>query len=188
MRTIKDIESDFKSIDENLCLSVDEVHFYVSLTKTSKRSKYGYVVEYSYRCKNLDQLHRFLEDDIIKRRERIVRKKDEALAKRYKVIVARDSVKEGDIFNCSWGYEQTNQEFFKIVGRPTKSTALVQKIGYDSVEVTSHSSEDVVINENIIIGKPFKVTLTGASFKISSFQYAFREENKTRRFHRSWGY
>jgi hypothetical protein len=41
---------------------------------------------------------------------------------------AKQEVKVGDIFYTSWGYDQTNVEFYKVV-RATKSSVWVQQTG-----------------------------------------------------------
>jgi hypothetical protein len=41
----------------------------------------------------------------------------------------RANIKEGDLFYTSWGYGQTNIDFFQVISRPTKAKALIRKIG-----------------------------------------------------------
>lgn len=63
----------------------------------------------------------------------------------------------GKIFYSSWGYEQTNIDFYKVI-EVSKSgkTITLQKIGSQVVEVNGYCSEDVIPNENIIIDAPLK--------------------------------
>jgi len=51
-------------------------------------------------------------------------------------------VKVGDIFYASWGYEQTNVQFYKVV-RATEKTVWVQELMQVVIEQTSWASETV---------------------------------------------
>ena len=51
--------------------------------------------------------------------------------------------KVGDILYSSWGYDQTNIEFFKVV-RVSEFSVWIQKLGSKIVAVTGWAHEDVV--------------------------------------------
>ena len=61
----------------------------------------------------------------------------------------------GKIFYSSWGYEQTNIDFYKVV-EVSKSgkTITLQKIGSQVVEVNGYCSERVIPNESKTEGAP----------------------------------
>lgn len=42
---------------------------------------------------------------------------------------ARQTVQVGDLYFTSWGYDQTNVEFFQVVDRPTPAKATIRQIG-----------------------------------------------------------
>ena len=42
----------------------------------------------------------------------------------------RHDLKIGDIFHYSWGYDQTNANFFEVVGVPSDKSILIREIGY----------------------------------------------------------
>lgn len=50
--------------------------------------------------------------------------------------------KAGDILYSSWGYEQTNREFYQVVAVGNRSLKL-REIGYNVVRSTSWCSEDI---------------------------------------------
>jgi len=55
------------------------------------------------------------------------------------------SVKVGDIFYTSWGYDQTNIDFVKVVAlSPTGKTALCKMMSQKVTEYTTSLSENVV--------------------------------------------
>ena len=51
--------------------------------------------------------------------------------------------KVGDILYSSWGYDQTNIEFFKVV-KVSKFSVWIQEIGKEVVEVTGWAHQNVV--------------------------------------------
>ena len=61
----------------------------------------------------------------------------------------------GKIFYSSWGYEQTNVDFYKVI-EVSKSgkTITLQKIGSQIVAINGFCSEEVVPNEERIIDQP----------------------------------
>ena len=59
----------------------------------------------------------------------------------------------GQLFYNSWGYEQTNIDFYQIVEVKAKSV-LLQKIGQTKVEDAGYLCEYVKPNPKIKIGKP----------------------------------
>ena len=51
------------------------------------------------------------------------------------------SYEVGDIVYTSWGYEQTNLDFYQVVETRGKATVIVRPIGSKTIEVTSWCSE-----------------------------------------------
>lgn len=52
-----------------------------------------------------------------------------------------DGVHVGDIFECSWGYEQTQADFFQVVALKGKHTAVVMEIRSAHTRAASPMSE-----------------------------------------------
>ena len=50
-------------------------------------------------------------------------------------VIDKQEVKVGDIFYTSWGYDQTNVEFYKVV-RATKSSVWIQQTGQTREDAT----------------------------------------------------
>ena len=55
--------------------------------------------------------------------------------------------KIGDILYSSWGYDQTNIEFFKVV-KVSEFSVWIQEVGSKIVEVTGWAHEKVVPNDS----------------------------------------
>lgn len=51
--------------------------------------------------------------------------------------------KVGDILYSSWGYDQTNIEFFKVV-KTSEFSVWIQKVGSQVVEVTGWAHQNVI--------------------------------------------
>ena len=118
-------------------------------------------------------------------------------------------VKVGDIFSASWGYEQTNNDFFQVVSLVGESSVRVREVHLRCIESESVSpmSEDRVFQisrellpaakssvfikdqENGDI-KRLSPTYDGSSvkFKLSSFASAYRCEGDTIKVYESWYY
>ena len=60
-----------------------------------------------------------------------------------KATITKVEPKVGDILYSSWGYDQTNIEFFKVV-RVSEFSVWIQEVGSKIVEVTGWAHEKVV--------------------------------------------
>ena len=108
-------------------------------------------------CRNLESYQEFKKDQKLKRKER--RDKDFA------------DLKAGDLFSCSWGYEQTNVDFYQVV-EVKKSSFVIREIGgksvggYGASGMSDHCS--AVKDSFITDSKPMIKTSFGMKFGILS--------------------
>ena len=65
-------------------------------------------------------------------------------------------IAEGDIFYSSWGYDQTNIDFYMVKKRIGKGSALVVPVENKTVHSKSTEYTDRVIPYTANEGKPFK--------------------------------
>ena len=65
------------------------------------------------------------------------------------------SVKAGDIFVSSWGYEQTNIDYYQVVGIKDKSTLTLREIGAKVVESIGYGTGRKVPSKDNFIGEAF---------------------------------
>lgn len=104
-------------------------------------------------------------------------------------------VKVGDIFLMSWGYDQTNVNFFQVT-RISKGGVFIREIGYKSVEGSNgFMCQKVVANPNSFLstsqwcspkGQSFggnvetfrRMSLDGNGFSVRGRYYAFRWDGK----------
>lgn len=83
----------------------------------------------------------------------------------------RHSYKVGDIFRASWGYDQTNIDYYEIVALVGECFAKVRKIGALS-EDQGWLRGKCVPAPGKFIGDAFKVKLAEGGFKVASYAWA----------------
>jgi hypothetical protein len=93
-------------------------------------------------------------------------------------------VKTGDIFRASWGYEQTNIDYYVVVGVTPKMVRL-QECGKRCVEDTSWASDVVVPDPDTLIGDPFLRRVVHGAVRIDKVATAVKCSPEDRS-HRSW--
>jgi hypothetical protein len=97
--------------------------------------------------------------------ERKVARKAEEQAKR----AAGHKLKVGDVLRSSWGYDQTNIDYYEVVELVGKCNVKVREIGAESVETGFMSGQCVPVAGSYIEGKAAKlcrVTPAGDSVKV----------------------
>lgn len=92
-----------------------------------------------------------------------------------KIEVAKDAVNVGDIYVCSWGYEQTNVDYYKVMSVKNKTVTLAA-IG-ENRNYTGSMIGTVTPNQNNIsdthITKRIQYTNNKPYFKMSNYSYAY---------------
>lgn len=73
-----------------------------------------------------------------------------------------ENVELGTIYHGSWGYDQTNNSYYQVVGKFGKLGLVVQEIGH-SVEQTGMMSGESTPAKNCFKGEPFRRLLTCGS-------------------------
>ncbi len=86
-----------------------------------------------------------------------------------------NEVKEGDIFYASWGYEQTNIDFFQVVAK-NKSMLTLKELKYTR-EITGHDQGYLTPLKNKFCNDTeIKKRLSGGRLKIDSVRSATKLE------------
>lgn len=98
--------------------------------------------------------------------------------------------KEGDILYSSWGYDQTNIDFYKVL-KVTKASVKIQKVPSKIVKQGGPSDEVVpnlaVSPEGKVMTKRFRPATQGYAVKIASYASAYLWDGKPKR-QTGWGY
>jgi hypothetical protein len=88
-----------------------------------------------------------------------------------------EPVKAGSIFSASWGYDQTNVDFYEVVKvSPSGKTVTLQEVGQHRQTSGHEPSDRVVPDRTIKKGQPFRRKLhvwpTGCAVSITSYSWA----------------
>lgn len=151
--------------------------------------------DYKGSAHNLEQAEAYVAS-IKAKIDQKVQAKQERLAEKAK---AREEFvnpyKVGDILYSSWGYEQTNREFYQVVEVGNRSLRL-RRIGCKSVRSTSWCSEDVAPEKNKFVSDEIhrvnivvKAGYDGKGYhtiKSPIYGGLYKYEGGT--LHRSWGH
>lgn len=149
--------------------------------KTGRKQKI-----WGYRFKNMSALIDYAEKYYKDIFERIEQKKHYKEEQKLKKARERDGVSVGDVFCYSWGWEQTNIDFYQVVEKLSNCFVMVRPIHCISIETTSWGSDRVKADIDAFSGEAEKVKLCGESF-VRSCGHAYKVKNpKTESFHRSW--
>ena len=162
--------------------------------KITARAKWGYKIEFNYFFANEEKLNQYVLDFIKRvdlwedRKQEEKNKKKEQLKKG----LESDILKVGDIYYSSWGYEQTNIDFYQII-EVKGQYATFQKICSKDVEGSyySHGMACMVVPvPNSFRGEPIKKKMkfsdNSASCSLSSFEYLSYYTHGSKGLYKSW--
>lgn len=102
-----------------------------------------------------------------------------------KQAVNNQDIEIGAIFYDSWGYEQTNIDFYQVIDKIGKRTLIVKEIASQSIRATGPMSDEVKAVKDAFTSEEMKVMLTdNDSFKIKGYRWASKWDGRA--LHRSW--
>lgn len=120
--------------------------------------------------------------EFVKNAESRIKYKAERAEEKKKVI----EVEVGDIVNTSWGYEQTNVDFYQVVEMVGKVSVKLRKVSQRVVRETSWCSSDVTPVKDSFLGDEFVARRCYYGVKIGREYGKKIKEGET--CHSSWGY
>jgi len=129
-----------------------------------------------YRFKSVEQRNKEIEQTFAKVQAKVDRKAQEKANK--SEAMNNHGVVAGDVFRCSWGYDQTNIDYYEVIA-VTGKTATICRIGCLS-ENTGWLQGESVPQLGAFIGKPKKKLIqkrsvdSEAYLTMSSFSTAFK--------------
>jgi hypothetical protein len=130
-----------------------------------------------YRFKNAEQR----QAEVTKTFERVYSRAKIKAEKKAELASIKHDVKVGDIFLSSWGYDQTNIDYYEVIAVSGKSVT--------ACEIGAHSEGNGLYLQGVsvpqpgaFIGKPFKKLIqyhsatSGPHIKVCSHRHAWRIE------------
>jgi len=166
-------------------LEIDEAKITAVCKRPSKRARLGYKTEFAYRYGSVARMIAHIEQFLVDLDRADQYKQERKIARAAAKAAALESVKEGDIYVASWGWEQTNIDAYQVVAKKG-ATVTLREIAVSSVEGSeSFMSDRVVPVKDAFIGDAFKKRITGKYINIDDVRSAsLAEEGKE--FYRSW--
>lgn len=109
--------------------------------------------------------------------DRLEERRNKAKADRKQVLGSQQtSLKVRDVLRCSWGYDQTNIDYYQVVSLFGKRGVVVRQIACESVD-TEFMQGMCVPAIDQFIGEPMRKQVSdSASVKIHSFASAYKME------------
>jgi hypothetical protein len=129
-----------------------------------------------YRFKSVEQRNKEIEQTFARVQAKVDRKASDKAKK--DDAMANHGVIAGDVFRCSWGYDQTNIDYYEVIS-VTGKTATICRIGCMS-EDTGWLQGESVPQLGAFIGKPYKKLIqkrsvdSEAYLTINSYSTAFK--------------
>lgn len=128
-------------------------------------------VQKYYRFESLESAIAY-KDELIKRQNAWDQAKiDRKARKQERLTTFMSALKIGDIFDSSWGYDQTNIDFYMLVGLKGKKATFVQ-IGSKQAKESNHWGVSyVVANPDSIVGEPFTKIINDETINLTSYSH-----------------
>ena len=166
-------------------LKIDEEKITAVCTRPTKRARLGYKTEFAYRYGSVARMFEHIEQFLAGLERADQWKEERKIARAAAKAAALESVKEGDIYVASWGWEQTNIDAYQVVAKKG-ATVTLREIAVASVEGSEgFMSDRVVPVKDEFIGDAFKKRITGKYINIDDVRSAGPAE-EGKEFYRSW--
>ena len=141
------VEQTLTNIPEDEVLVLANKTKLVAIAWSGKKNKY----DWYYKFRDKKQMDKYISDYFCKIEMAKEYKAEQKLKKENEKAEFFESIKVGDIFVDSWGYDQTNVDFY-LVTKKLKASIKIVKIG-SKVVATSIGSEMVVPVPDAVIGE-----------------------------------
>jgi len=136
------VPADYTKVEtpENLAIEIFKNEFrQTAMYFSGRRSK----PDAHYHYRSVEKLNEAIQDTIKSTQETFDRNKRIKAELDKKATELAESITEGDIFCYSWGWEQTNVNFYQVIEKKTPKTMIVREIGCEILEETSWASDVV---------------------------------------------
>jgi predicted RNA-binding Zn-ribbon protein involved in translation (DUF1610 family) len=128
---------------------------------------------WNYSFRDRSQLDRKIAETVEDRKKKMEYKQNRMEEKRQ----FSHSLKEGDILYASWGYDQTNVDFYQVTEVGAKSVK-IREIGQKVVGGSVGSDLVVPVPNHFTGPEQMKIVSTGNSVRIKSYSSAYRWDGK----------
>ena len=141
---------------------------YTAMVFAGKRSKYDKYYGFKTAERRDEYVKQYFEDIAASYES----KKKYAEKKKAMAAENQESYKVGNILYSSWGYDQTNIDYYQVIEKTAKMVT-IQKIASESVETHCGGAyESVMPTKDNFIGKPIKKKVGAYGVKLNSYATA----------------
>ena len=141
--------------------------------------------DFYYNFKTPETMEAYLDKYVEYYKDKEAYKEKKKAEKKAAIEKAATEVAPGEIYYTSWGYDQTNVEFYKVLSIKGQKATLI-KVAQKTVE-EGGTWENVVPVADAEISKPFTRMVGEYGFKINSFAYAGKWDGKPKH-QTAWGF
>jgi hypothetical protein len=175
--------------EHNFDLQIDEERIIARCDRPAPRARLGYKNEFHYRYRTVERMYEACQEFIENHVKRLQWREEEKARKKVQAVAMAANVKVGDIFIDSWGWEQTNVDFYQVVAKPSAKTIVVREIACETVEGSEGMMcRNVRAVPDAFIGEEMKKRIDNyGGFKTSSFSSA-RPTTAEKEHYNSWYY
>tara|TARA_Y100000310_G_scaffold345581_1_gene466894 strand:- start:4669 stop:5247 length:579 start_codon:yes stop_codon:yes gene_type:complete len=100
----------------------------------------------------------------------------------------KPDIKIGDIYYSSWGYEQTNIDFYQVIEIKGKATVVLKEIAQDTVEGSNYSHgmacEVIAVKDKFLNDKTITKRVSQYGISLTSYSSARKWDGKPQ--YKSW--
>lgn len=186
-------------IGDKIIMTINDVDGKICIKKSIKTPKAKYSdtkTEYYYRVASIEKAEEYILKETTNHYLAIVRKENERLEKAKARTIAKNEnpYKVGDILYSSWGYDQTNVEFYQItkvsglkVYYKEISSKLSSEEGYSSMSGTVKPIKDSFINEKEYSSMvTVSVYMGKSNYHLKCGRYNLYQTTETEKHYCSW--
>lgn len=140
----------------------------------------SFAIGYSGNSKNHDFHYSFKSAEIMQEKlakwfEACIEREESRIKRRVEAKNETHDLLEGEILVSTWGYDQTNVDFYQVVKVISDKTVIIQEIQDMSIDENKCYMQDYRYPcRDQFVGKPMKKRARGNGVKIESFAWASR--------------
>jgi len=148
-----------------------------------KKKKYTWY--YSFKTKAA--MMQYIDKSIKQQFDKLELKKQQQKEKSMLAKINREKVQVGDIFYTSWGYDQTNVEFFQVVSKPSAARVIIRAIAMDMADAGFMSAACTPVKDMFISDeKKCTINYNGDISNADEYEHTAYKCEQGKSYRKSW--
>jgi hypothetical protein len=184
MIDVQKLLSDAASLGLEIKISLEDLT--CGLYKPTPKAKINKTKKlWAWRFKSQDQMFEYASKDLAARISNKAHDEEMKAKRKTENDVLAASIAVGDVFVASWGFEQTNINFYQVVARKGKSSVVLREIAKEDTREGGWASAYTKPLVDVFVGDEETHRLIGDWVKFKSFMYAHKTDSQKEHY-RSW--